>query len=153
MSTPTRPGSVERSSWSLDPAALLRGFFDDEGALCLPPRLDEATGYGPRCDIHEGSGTYVVDAELPGVKQEDIEIRAHGHELEIEGEKRIERRDDLKCRRREISSGRFYRRIHFAEEIDPSRTEATLVDGVLIVRLPQRAAAARARIPIVKRRG
>jgi len=143
----------ERGAWPLDPGAFLRSLFDEEGGMRLPPRLDPSLELIPRCDIHEEAGAYIVDAELPGVKQEEIEIRAHGHELEIEGERRVETRDDRRCRCREIRCGRFYRRIHFAEEIDPARTEASLVDGVLTVRLPHKAAAARARIPIVKRRG
>jgi HSP20 family protein len=150
--TPARREVSERGPWSLDPEALFHSFFDEEGGLRFPARFDVGAGLSPRCDIHEEKGAYVVDAELPGVKQE-IEIRAHGHELEIEGERRTETRDDRKCRRREICCGRFYRRIHFAEEIDPARTEANLVDGVLTVRLPHKAATARIRIPIVKRRG
>jgi HSP20 family molecular chaperone IbpA len=153
MFRPTRHEEGERGAWPLDAGILLRDFFDEAGGLRFPLRLDEAQGLIPRCDIHEESGAYVVDAELPGVKQEEIEIRAHGHELEIEGERRVESRGDRKCRCREIRAGRFYRRVHFAEEIDPARTEASLVDGVLTVRLPHKAAAARTRIPIVKRRG
>jgi len=153
MFAPTRREENDRAAWALDPATLLRCFFDEEGGVHFPARSDEGAGLSLRCDIHEEKGAYVVDAELPGVKQEEIEIRAHGHELEIEGERRTETCDDRKCRRREIRSGRFYRRIHFAEEIDPARTEAGLVDGILTVRLPHKAAAARTRIPIVKRRG
>jgi HSP20 family protein len=152
MLTPAKRHSGDRSLWSFDPGSFFRGIFGDEGVVRFPAAFDEGTGMIPRCDIHEEKGMYIVDAELPGVAQDEIEIRAHGHELEIEGEKRVEPRDEEKARRREIYSGRFYRRIRFAEEIDPSRTEASLVNGLLTVRLPQKAASSSTKIPIGKKR-
>jgi HSP20 family protein len=98
-------------------------------------------------DIEEQDDAYVLEAELPGVKREDVNIEVVGSELSITGEiKEKERKGSL--RRRTRRTGRFEYHVRLPEQVDASKIEASLAQGVLAVRVPKSEQAQRQKIEI-----
>lgn len=111
---------------------LFRGFFDDWE---LP-----AWDYGrwPAIGIAENENEFVVKAEVPGCKADDIDISVHGNMLTISGEKKVyEEKKKKGYYHIERSHGSFRRILHLATELDPDKIEATCKDGVLTLTLPK----------------
>jgi HSP20 family protein len=107
----------------------------------------EAGGWSPLVDIEEADDGYVVEAELPGVQREDISIELVGNELSISGEvKERERKGTL--RRQTRRTGRFEYRVGLPDHVDAEKVEASLKDGVLIVRVPKSERAQRRKIEL-----
>ena len=111
------------------------------------PLVTEAPGWSPLVDIEEQDDTYVLEAELPGVKREDVNIELVGNELSITGEiKERERKGAL--RRRTRRTGHFEYRVRLPDQVDASKIEAGLDQGVLTVRVPKSERAQRQKIEI-----
>jgi len=100
------------------------------------PRLMEGTSWSPMVDIEERDDAYVIEAELPGVKRQDVNIELVGNELAITGEiKERERKGAV--RRRTRRTGRFEYRVTLPNQVDAEKIEAGLDQGVLTVRVPK----------------
>jgi HSP20 family protein len=111
------------------------------------PMLTEPLGWSPPVDIEEQDDAFLVEAELPGVRREDVSIELVGNELSITGEiKDKERKGVLRRRTRRI--GRFEYRVRLPDQVDPEKIEANLADGVLTVRVPKTEKAARRTIEV-----
>ncbi|MGZ4403347.1 MAG: Hsp20/alpha crystallin family protein [Gaiellaceae bacterium] len=96
----------------------------------------ETGGWLPLVDLEETDDAYVVEAELPGVKRNDVNIELVGNELTITGEaKERERKGVLRRQTRRV--GRFEYRVTLPDQVDADKIEANLVDGVLTVRVPK----------------
>ena len=109
--------------------------------------LTDKAGWSPLVDLEETDDAYVVEAELPGVKREDVNVELVGNELTIEGEVK-ERERKGAVRRRTRRTGRFDYRISLPGHVDAEKIEAKLGDGVLMVRVPKAERAQRRRIEI-----
>jgi HSP20 family protein len=105
----------------------------------LEPVLAHAV-FTPRFDVTETSGTYVFKADLPGVKESDLDISLTGNQLRISGERSEEERAEEGDRSHvvERSYGRFMRTFGLPEGCDPDHARAELKDGVLTLTLPKR---------------
>jgi len=104
-------------------------------------------GWAPPVDVSETDDAYVVEAELPGVAREDIDVDLTGRELTITGErKEVERRGWFRHRSRRV--GKFHYAVTLPHEVDADRIEATLADGVLTVRAPKATTARSRRITV-----
>ena len=110
---------------------LFENFFED-----MPMSRPYATGY-PALNTWEDSDAAYVEAELPGMSMEDVEIYVSGKDVTIGGERKIAEPDGANWHRRERSQGKFSRTLSLPWEIDAERVEATLRDGVLSVKLPK----------------
>jgi HSP20 family protein len=111
------------------------------------PLVTETGAWSPLVDIEETDDEYAVEAELPGVKQEDVDIELVGNELTITGEiKERERKGAL--RRQTRRTGRFDYRVTLPDQVDAEKIEAHLVDGVLTVHVPKSERAQRRRIEV-----
>jgi HSP20 family protein len=109
--------------------------------------LTERTGWSPPVDLEETDDAYVVEAELPGVKREDVNIELVGNELSITGEvKEPERKGTV--RRQSRRSGRFAYRVSLPSHLEQEKVEAKLDDGILTVTVPKSERAHRRRIEI-----
>jgi len=107
----------------------------------------EAAGWSPLVDIEEQDDTYVLEAELPGVKREDVDIEVVGNEIQITGEiKERERKGAL--RRRTRRTGRFEYRVRLPDHVDSSKVEADLDQGILTVRVPKAERSQRQKVEI-----
>lgn len=99
-------------------------------------------GVYPLMNVTEDSNAYYVRAELPGIRNEDLEISATANGISISGERKIpDAGSDAVYHRRERESGRFSRMLNLPSQIDAGKVEASMADGVLTVVLPKSEAA------------
>jgi HSP20 family protein len=106
------------------------------GSFGLPGLMTEAVGWSPPVDIEEQDDAYVIEAELPGVQKDDVNIELQSNELMVTGEiKEREREGILRKRTRRI--GRFEYRVRLPEQVDSDNVEAKLNDGVLTIHVPK----------------
>jgi HSP20 family protein len=83
-------------------------------------------------DVYEEGGSYIVSAELPGVKPEDVDITVTGNTLSIKGESHTERDEErANVHYRERRYGTFSRTVELPSDIDTSKIEASFEHGVL----------------------
>ena len=130
----------ERALSAWDPFEDL-GLFRDLGFPSrLSRRLRDLGGevrsgdFAPAVDIAEREDAYVVTAEVPGCKKEDVQVEVHDNVLTVSGEKRSEREEkNEKSRWVERSYGRFTRSFTLPADADLDRIEAAFKDGVLSV--------------------
>jgi HSP20 family protein len=109
--------------------------------------FDEPAGWIPAVDIEELEDAYVVEAEVPGVNREDVNIEVSGNELTISGESKERAREGI-IRRRTRRVGQFEFRVVLPMEVNPEGVDAKLNDGVLTVRIPKAAGAKSRRIEV-----
>jgi HSP20 family protein len=94
----------------------------------------------PSVNISETDKAYLVRADLPEVKKEDVKLTHENGVLTIEGERRQEKREENeKFHRVESSYGRFARRFTLPEDAQEEGIEATFKDGSLSVSIPKAA--------------
>jgi HSP20 family protein len=117
------------------------------GGVWGPRAPLERGGWSPVADIEEKDDAYVVQAELPGVKPEDVTIELIGNELSITGEVREEQREGV-VRRRMRRYGRFDFRVALPNQLNSDKVDASLEDGILTVRVPKAEKAQRRQISI-----
>ena len=92
----------------------------------------------PAVDVAENKDEFIVKAEVPGCRAEDIDISVHDSRLTISGEKKQEKEEQEKGYYHfERSYGTFRRQLNLGSEVDPDKIEATCKDGVLSIRLPK----------------
>ena len=92
----------------------------------------------PALDISENENEFVVKAEVPGCKAEDIDISVHDSRLTISGEKKQEEEKKEKGYYHiERSYGSFRRDLSLESPVDPSKIEAACKNGVLTIKLPK----------------
>jgi HSP20 family protein len=111
-----------------------------------------SAGYwAPVVDCYETDEKYAITAELPGVSREDIDLQVRGRKIILSGERKLSQGIPKENYHRvELASGKFQRTLEFSSEIDETRVDAQLTDGVLRITLPKRTASSRI-IPIERR--
>lgn len=96
--------------------------------------------WAPAADISETGTEYLVKAELPGVKREDVKVTLEDGVLTIQGERRHEKSSkDEKTHRTERFYGSFSRSFSLPDNADADNIRAESKDGVLSVHVPKRA--------------
>jgi len=95
--------------------------------------------WSPLVDVHETKDGIQLQVELPGVKQEDIQVSMVGDTLTLKGERKRETEvKEDNYHRIERSYGTFQRSIVLPSVVDPNRVKATYRDGVLEIQLPKK---------------
>jgi HSP20 family protein len=95
-------------------------------------------GAAPSLDVYEDKDSFVVKAELPGMKKEDIDVSLHDGTLSISGERKSEEKlENTEVFRSERFFGRFQRTVALPAAVDPAQIKAQYKDGVLTVTLPK----------------
>jgi HSP20 family protein len=127
----------------------LDGLFNEffRPAFVLEQRAETAP---IRVDVKEDAASYTVNAEIPGVKKEDINVEIEGNEVTIAAEVKRgeEAKDGQKWLRTERFYGRSARRFALPQEVDEARAEAKFADGVLELKLPKKAQVTGRRIAV-----
>lgn len=102
------------------------------------PEAETSAPWSPRVDIEEGREGYLVKAELPGIKLEDIKITVADNRLVIQGERRREaEKNDTAYHRVERIYGAFERAFTLPKAVAADKIEAIYREGVLEVRVPK----------------
>ena len=92
----------------------------------------------PALNVWEDKDHFYVEAEVPGLKMDDLEITAIGRELTIKGERKIGESDEgTTYHRRERGAGKFSRTLRLPTDIAGDGAEASLTNGVLNITLPK----------------
>jgi len=105
-------------------------------------RLPTEMTWAPLIEMFEKEDKFMVRAELPGMKKEDIDVSLAGSTLIIKGERKVEtevKEEEYYCCER--SYGSFFRSIALPSPVDVKKIEAGYEDGVLEVTLPKAAEA------------
>jgi HSP20 family protein len=100
----------------------------------------EEMGWAPAIEMFEKDDKFMVKAEIPGMKEEDIDVSVIGDILTIKGERKAEsevKEEDYYCCER--SYGSFSRSITLPSSVDAKSIEASYENGVLEVSLPKAA--------------
>lgn len=92
----------------------------------------------PACNAYEDERSYWVQAALPGLRREDIEIVVEDQVLTIKGERKEETAKEKTYFVREFHRGSFVRSFKLPNTADQSKVAATYQDGVLTVEVPKR---------------
>lgn len=101
-------------------------------------RTSEFLGWTPAFDVFEENDNYVVKAELPGMKKEDINVSIEDGDLVISGERKSEAKGDgAEVYRAERYFGKFQRAVSLPATIAAKDVRAEYKDGVLTVTLPK----------------
>ncbi|MEK6235683.1 MAG: Hsp20/alpha crystallin family protein [Planctomycetales bacterium] len=108
--------------------------FPNGGRCGAPSRPSEAF---PALNAWEDEDHLFVEAETPGVKMEDLEISLLGTELTLQGKREFSAGEDAAYHQRERSAGEFKRSLELPVEVRQDAVEATLRDGVLLLKLPK----------------
>jgi HSP20 family protein len=102
-------------------------------------RAGVGTDFLPSFDVKETKDAYVVEADLPGVKEDNVEISVTGNVLQITGRREQETRDEGdQWFVVERSYGQFARSFSLPEGADPENVKADMKNGVLKISIPKR---------------
>ena len=124
---------------------LFRGFF------VRPVSFDAPAGAAQfRVDVSENEKAYVLRAEIPGVKKDDINVTIDGDTVAVSAEVKNEKevKDGERVLRSERYYGKVYRAFTLGQAVDEAGTSAKYLNGVLELTLPKKAAAQAKRISI-----
>lgn len=109
--------------------------FEDPFGL-LAPTTGFFEGWAPPLDVYEDKDKYVVKAELPGMKRDEINVSLDGNTLTVSGERKEEQeKNEGDTYRAERYFGRFQRSITLPAAVDANKIQAAYNDGVLRVTL------------------
>ncbi len=118
----------------------------------LRPWRFEAADRAPqiRLDVSESDSSYVVKADIPGVRKEDIDVRIDGNQVTISAEIKQEKEEKSGSRvlRSERQVGFASRSFTLADSVDDAKADAKFENGVLKLTLPKRSPASQTRLAI-----
>jgi HSP20 family protein len=152
QSLPERRSRLEPERWEpfseLEQVAdRMRRMLDQTFAGLGWRSMTEQAGWLPLVDIEETDDAYVVSAELPGIRREDVDIELVGSELTISGEVKDEKHVGT-MRKQTRRRGRFDYRVSLPDQVDADKVTANLKNGVLEVRIPRSQKASRKKIEV-----
>jgi HSP20 family protein len=134
-------GSMTPGSSVIDPFDVMREMLSFEplrhilggGMQPLPMQT-----FMPHFEVRETADAYVFKADLPGVREQDLDITLAQNRLSISGRRELEQRDEKdRYYAVERAYGSFTRTFTLPSDIDDSNVEADLRDGVLSMRIPK----------------
>ena len=91
----------------------------------------------PRTNLLEGGDHFEVQAEVPGVSKEDLNIKIQGKYLEISGERTVDVPEGYKIHRSERVGSSFSKSFTLPDNVDADNVDGTLKDGILYLNLPK----------------
>jgi HSP20 family protein len=137
--TLVRPDAARWAPARWDPFAEIFDLNRQMGRLMeglAPPSLVGGDLWAPPADIEETEDAWIIEADLPGTRAEDVNIDVEDGELVISGEI-VERERRGVLRRRTRRSGAFELRVSVPADIDPDQVKASMDNGVLTVTIPK----------------
>lgn len=145
---------ARRATREWDPFQTMRELLGWDPFQEMVPRLfrggeERMVGYVPLFDVRETKDSYVFKADLPGFREQDVDLNVTGNRLTVAGKREAEQAEETDtyyCSER--SFGAFTRSFTLPEGIDADRIQADLKEGILTVRVPKSAEAQPKRISI-----
>ena len=135
------PGSTSGSLFSFDE---FDHFFDDFLSRRWPRLFDFNFPAGfdrgfPKVDILDHDNEIEVQAALPGVKKEDLDVTINNQTITIRTSTKGEKKEEEKGKyfRREITRGEFQRTVSLPDNVDDANAKASFKDGILTVTIPK----------------
>src|SRR3954454_18854441 len=138
------PASLTESRHMMDPFREFEEMWDRIGRQFMSPIFDryletggeqQANSWTPLIEVEETDEAYLVKAELPGLKREDIDLQVDEHTLSIAGEVRPEQHEKGQVLQRR--SGRFFYRTALPRDVETDNVKAQMREGVLNIRIPK----------------
>jgi HSP20 family protein len=105
--------------------------------------------FRPSVDVVEDAEKIVLSADMPGVAQEDVELKVDKDLLTLKGTRKLERPAGEHYRRYERAAGSFERSFKLPPTVSAEKIEASMKDGVLKLTLPKKAEAQPRQIKII----
>jgi HSP20 family protein len=143
---------VTASPAELDPFKMMREMMRWDPFREIGPMLTSQGFKGilvPDVDIKETPTSYVFRADLPGMKEKDVDISFTGNRLTLSGKREEEQREEkvnyYSC---ECSYGSFTRSFTLPLGTDPEHASAELKDGVLTITVPKKAEVQPKQVPV-----
>jgi HSP20 family protein len=110
-----------------------------------------SSAWAPAVDIYETESELVLQAEIPGINEKDIEISIEDNTLTLKGERKFEKETkEENYHRIERSYGSFFRSFTLPPYVDPEKVEAEHESGILKVRMPKKPELKPRKIKILK---
>ena len=120
----------------------------EAGATSQREAAGRSTPQVPAVDIVEDKHGVTVWADLPGVPKDKLDIRVHDGNLSIEAETAVVAPAGMSLTHAEMRSSRYARSFSISADLDTSKIDASLQDGVLTLRIARREAALPRRIEV-----
>ncbi len=98
---------------------------------------DSECEYPLPIEVKADSDGYQIRAIIPGVKSEDLDIQIVNDQVTISGEFKNESAEGVQYLARELPEGKFSRSFSLPDQLNPSKAEAKLVDGILTLSIPK----------------
>ncbi|WP_020589138.1 Hsp20/alpha crystallin family protein [Desulfobacter curvatus] len=108
----------------------------------------ELESAAPKTNLYEHGDNFEIRAEVPGLEKEDLNVKIQGNYLEISGERKSDAPKEYKTHKTERGVGSFSRSFTLPADVDSTKVEATLKNGVLYLKLPKHEAAKPKKISI-----
>jgi HSP20 family protein len=98
----------------------------------------EVRGWNPSVDLYETDAAFILEADLPGVKAEDVKVEVENSDLVLQGVRSLETTETHgQFHTMERSSGHFLRRMKLPQSVDKDTIQAEFHEGVLRVIIPK----------------
>ena len=138
----TRMSDIDRMFGAMD---LLRNrmdrIFNEYETPWLQGPAYTLTANSPRTNLLDRGDKFEVQAVVPGISKDDLNIKIQGNYLEISGKRTVKTPEGYKIHRNERSGTTFSRSFTLPDEIDAGKVDAVLKDGILYLALPKSEAA------------
>jgi len=127
------------SAYGWDPFRMMDALFRTDPFRDLGPVTTRSPAYVPKFDVKETKDGYVFHADLPGVKEADLDVSLTGNILSVNGHRESQHREEQDhYYTMERTYGEFSRSFVLPEGADPDSIKAELKDGVLDIRLSKK---------------
>ena len=119
-----------------DVRSVFNDLFDENfGRSSAQPSMSK---WYPAVDVLESKESYLIRAELPGMKREDIKVEVKDGTLDLSGERKSEKpAEGVEYRHAERVAAKFWRSFSLPETVKQEGIEATYKDGILEIRVPK----------------
>jgi HSP20 family protein len=135
-----RPASVEQAPW--DPWRTMRaltGWDPFREIIPFPSFPERAIAFSPAFDVKETKEAYLFKADLPGIKEKDLEVTMTGNRLDVSGKREDEKEEKTdRYYTYERSYGSFTRSFTLPEGAEVDKLRAALEQGVLTITVPKK---------------
>jgi HSP20 family protein len=114
----------------------------------LWPAEERVARFEPDFEVRETKDALLFKADVPGVREEEVEVNLTGNRLTISGKREAEEAEDTTFHCAERPYGSFTRSFTLPQGMDPEHAAAEMKDGVITVRIPRNEQAQSKRIPV-----